>query len=293
MKSISNILIFSSLMTTVTFSHSQQNDLSSLNDDFNKTSSLSNWQSHHQTEGWPQFICKVEIDEAESILYIEPSTSAWYGEFHRSPYYFKKVKGNFTITTKLKVTGLKTLSPTKGFSLAGLMLRSPRPISISKFKKGYENWMFLSTGSATKKGKPQFESKNTVNGMSKLKVFPSKQGWVYLSISRIDHTFYQSYRYEGEQQWILLRVIERPEMPDELQAGMLAYSGFWNLMKWYFSAKKFNSNETKNKADLIAKFDFTHFLYINDTNVITHFKVGFYNKPMPAELKRQLRLDEI
>lgn len=279
-------------MTPTTFSQAQQNDLAILDDDFTSKLTLSNWQTHHQTEDWPSFTNNVEIKESESVFYIEPTTSAWYGEFHRSPFYFKLVKGNFTVITKLKVTGLNTLSPTKYFSLAGLMLRSPRPSEIPKDKIGYENWMFLSTGSATKKGKPQFETKNTVNGKSKLKVFPSKQGWIHLSISRIDNKFYQCYRYDGEQQWTLLRVIDRPNMPNEIQAGMLAYSGFWSLLKWYLNPMKFNTKETDNKADLIARFDFIQFRRINNNNINDKFKVGFYNQDMSVELKNKLKLDE-
>lgn len=273
-------------------SQTQLNDeLSILSDDFTNSQSLSNWQTHHQTEDWPNFTSKVEIKETESIFHIEPTTSAWYGEFHRSPYYFKLVKGNFTVMTKLKVTGHNTPSPMQGFSLAGLMLRSPRPNHIAKDKKGYENWMFLSTGSATKKGKPQFESKNTLNGKSKLKVFPSKQGWIYLSISRIDHQYYQCYRYDGEQQWTLLRVIDRPDFANEIQVGMLAYSGFWSLLKWYFNTKKFNTKETNNKTDLIAQFDFTTFSRITDSSINEKWNDGFYNQTLSSELIKKLKLE--
>ncbi len=278
-------------MIPTTISKVQEDDLTFLDDDFTSKQSLSNWQTHHQTEDWPNFTNKVEIKESESIFYIEPATSAWYGEFHRSPYYFKLVEGNFTVITKLKVTGLNTLSPTKGFSLAGLMLRSPRPSYIPKDKKGYENWMFLSTGSATKKGKPQFESKNTVKGESKLKVFSSKQGWIYLSISRIDNKFYQCYRYDGEQQWSLLRVIDRPDMPNELQAGMLAYSGFWSLLKWYLNPRKFNTMVIENKSDLIARFDFIKFRRIDKFNINDKLTAGFYNQDMSVELKKELKLE--
>lgn len=266
-------------------------DLSFLDDDFNNTSTLSNWQTHHQTENWPSFTQKAEIRENESIFHLEPTTSAWYGEFHRSPYYFKMVKGNFTIITRLNVSGLNSLSPTKGFSLAGIMLRSPRPSGIAKNKKGHENWMFLSTGSATKKGEPQFESKNTVKGKSKLKVFPSKHGWIYLSISRIGDTFCQCYRYENNSKWILLRIIKRTDMTDELQAGMLAYSGFWNLMKWYFNPFKFNTKETINKADLIARFDYTIFRRIDEHSTNEALSEGYYNQSLPMGLTKQLKLE--
>ncbi len=278
-------------MTQTAFFQAQQNDLSILDDDFASKSSLSNWQTHHQTENWPGFTNKVEIKELESIFYIEPAISGWYGEFHRSHFYFKLVTGNFSVITKLKVTGINTLSPTKGFSLAGLMLRSPRPGNIPKDRKGYENWMFLSTGSATKNGKPQFESKNTIKGKSNLKVFPAKQGWIFLSISRIDNKFYQCYSYDGGQQWKLLRVIDRADMPNELQVGMLSYSGFWSLLKWYFNSHKFNTKESNNKSDLIARFDFVKFKRIENTNINEKYKAGFFNQEMSVDLLKELKLE--
>ena len=121
--------------------------------------------------------------------------------------------------------------------------------------------MFLSTGSANKKGKPQFESKNTVKSKSKLKVFPAKQGWVHLALSRIDNTFYQLYRFEGEDDWHLLRAVERPEMPQTVQVGMLAYTDFWPLFKWFLfkNTKKFNEQEVNGKPDLIARYEFVKF----------------------------------
>jgi hypothetical protein len=81
-------------------------------------------------------------------------------------------------------------------------------------------------------------------------------------------------------------------MPDELQAGMLAYSGFWNLMKWYLNPKKFNTKESKNKADLQAKFDFIKFKYIENNQVNNQFKDGFYKQILSSELLDQLKLYE-
>lgn len=247
-------------MTTSTMK-AQDNDLATLNDEFDHASSIKEWTAHHETEGWPDFTHKQEIRETESVFYIEPKTTGWYGNFHRGPFHYKEVTGNFTLITRIKVTGLNTPSPRRGFSLAGLMVRAPRPQNVSKHAKGHENWMFLSTGSAKKKGKPEFESKNTVNGKSKLKVLPARNGWVELALSRVDSTFYQLYRYEGTQEWKLLRTITRPDMPETLQAGMLAYTDFWPLLKWFIfgSAKKFNTQPLEGKPDLIARYDYVRF----------------------------------
>lgn len=80
-------------------------------------------------------------------------------------------------------------------------------------------------------------------------------------------------------------------MPNELQAGMLAYSGFWSLLKWFFNPLKFNIKATKSKSDLVAQFDFTKFRAIDYINISDDFKAGFYNQKMPAELIEQLKLE--
>ncbi len=277
----------------ITFSTvAQNNDLSILNDDFNQSNSLSNWETHHQNEGWPAFTEKQEVIENESVFYIQPETSGWYGEYHRSPFYYKNVSGNFTVVTRLKVTGKETLSPTRAYSLAGLMIRTPRPEGVDKNAKGHENWMFLSTGSATKNGKPQFESKNTVKGKSKLKVFPAKQGWIYLAISRVDNTFYQSYRYEGEHTWYLMRVVHRNDMADTVQVGMLAYTDFWSLWNYFITGnrKKFNTQYVEGKPDLIARFDYMQFNRIATSPLSGYEKEGYYNTQLSAEAIKQLQL---
>lgn len=253
-----------------------QNDLAILNDEFNDTASLYNWQMHHEIENWPSFIESIEVLENESILKIEPQSSGWYGEYHRGPFLYKEVEGNFTMITKLKVTGKKSKSPRSSYSLAGLMVRNTRPVDQPKDKKGFENWMFLSTGSATKKGKPQFESKNTVNGKSKLKVFPAQQGWVYIAISRIGDTFYQTYRCENEPEWTLLRVVLRSDFQSKVQVGMLAYTDFWSVaFKTSFNLKKFNTKQIKGKPDLIGNFDYIHFYRIEENAIKLEYEEGY------------------
>lgn len=269
-----------------------QNDLAVLNDEFNDSTKFNEWQTHHQTENWPSFIERCGIVENEGVFTIEPQSSGWYGEFHRGPFFFKEVKGNFTVTTKIYVTGKKTESPERSYSLAGLMVRNKRPVSANKNDKGHENWMFLSTGSATKKGKPQLESKNTVNGKSKLKVFPGKQGWVYISISRIGNTFYQSYRYAESSDWTLLRVIHRPDFADTLQVGMLAYTDFWRVaLKDMFNRNGFNTKPIKGKPDLMARFDYIRFFRIDENVLNFAYENGYHSTKIPESETKILKLE--
>ena len=276
--------IFQMLVVMTVNNVFSQTDLSHLNDDFSNPNSISNWKSHHQTEGWPGFISKSEISDQSNTWLIEPQSSGWFGEFHRGPYYYKEVSGDFTVITRVKVTGYETQSPTSSYSLAGLMVRAARPIDADKNAKGHENWMFLSTGAATKKDVPQFESKNTAKGKSKLKVFPAKTGWIELAISRKGNQFYQSYRYDGDTAWVLLRVVERNDMPETLQVGILAYSDFWSVArKYFFNRQKFNTVEVNGKPDVKAEFDYVKFIRpLNEEKI--EIKVGF---PLLEMTKKQ------
>lgn len=255
----------------------QQNDLAILNDEFTEALSLREWQTHHGTENFPSFVERVKIIEEEGVFLIQPQSSGWYGEFHRGPYYFKEVAGNFTVTTRVHVTGKKEDVPESSYSLAGLMVRQKRPGHIDRHEKGHENWLFLSAGSATKKGKPQLESKNTVRGKSKLKVFSGKPGWVHVAISRIGDMFYQSFRYDDDINWTLIRAVHRPDFQSTVQVGMLAYTDFWRVaIKVFLNRSWFNTRPIQGRPDLVARYDYVRFYRIDAKAKPLEYEKGFH-----------------
>lgn len=282
-----NLLIMATLIAQPLFSQ----QINVINEEFDSEDALAHWQSHHESEGWPSFTSEVFVDTEHSALTIIPESSGWFGEFHRGPFYSQLVSGDFTIITRVMATGKSSPSPERSYSLAGLMLRSPRPAAADKFEKGLENWMFLSTGSATKKGKPQFESKNTVKGKSKLKVFDARTGWIELAISRVGTTFYQTYRYDGQSEWVLLRVIHHDLMGSELQAGILAYTDFWPVARKYFlNARKFNTEPVAGKPDLKAAFDYV--IFLANAGEKLQYKEGFHNSELSAMDVKKLGLTD-
>ena len=243
-----------------------QNVLSYLNDEFLDSSTLANWNFFHQEEGWPDHTLKVDINKSTpNTLHLEPNTGFWFGEVHCGPYLYKEIEGNFTITTRLKANGRQSAIPEKAFSLAGIMLRSPRPEGVSKFEKRKENWLFLSTGFAKKtKGVApgvQFETKVTINSKSKLKIVAAPRGWVEIAISRMNNHFYLSYKNK-EGEWELIRTIEHPNMAQKIQVGLIAYTDFNSKMKrrYVFNRKKLNTTiHSDGSPDLIANFDYVRF----------------------------------
>ncbi|OJJ14595.1 hypothetical protein BKI52_41920 [marine bacterium AO1-C] len=252
-------LIFALLMMNTTLISAQS--LKSFNDEFD-SNLLNHWKSFHESEGWPNFVKKVDVNiTTPGSFYLEPQVGFWYGEVHAGPYYFKELpKGDFTVITRIKVEGRNTLSPVQSFSLAGLMIRAPRPIEVEKTAKGHENWLFTSTGYAKGKKEPQFETKVTVNGKSRLKIYPAQSGWVELGISRVGTTFKMAYKKDGR--WITVRTVENTNMGAELQVGFIAYTDFNGKMKrrYVFGRKKLNTTVYQDGTpDVKASFDYIRF----------------------------------
>ena len=250
-----------------------------LNDEFTDSQSLENWKLFHEEEGWPNHILKLDINQSTpNALHLEPQTGFWFGEVHCGPFLYKPIKGNFTIVTRIQVNGKKGAVPEKSFSLAGLMIRSPRPDRLPKTQSRQENWLFLSTGFAKKtKGippGPQFETKVTINSKSNLKIYPAPKGWIEISISRVGDTFYLMYK-DALDSWQCIRKVTNPEMKDELQVGLIAYTDFNNKMKrrYLFARKKLNTTVYQDgQPDLIAKVDYFRVYRHNQTAPLTNFE---------------------
>ena len=254
----------------------QKNDLESLSDEFDKAESINNWTSFHESEDWPNHELAVSINtDSKGSFHLEPNTGFWYGEVHCGPYYFKEVEGDFTVTTKVRASGRDTNVPEKLFSLAGLMVRSPRPEGVAKTEKGHENWLFLSTGYAKGKNRAQFETKLTIKGKSKLKILLAPEGWVEIAITRERDQFTLCVKKNGK--WEVLRTLTHPNMQEKLQVGMIAYTDFNAKMKrrYVFSRSSLNTTVfTDGEPDLIARFDYIRFFRNESQVLFSHGEVS-------------------
>ena len=236
---------------------------SKLDDEFDDPLSINEWKLFHQEEAWPNHVLKLDIDSSTAgCLHVEPEVGFWYGEVHCGPYLYREIEGDFTAVTSIKVSGKTSEVPLRLFSLAGLMVRSPRPVDTSKDDKNQENWLFLTTGFAKKTKSapvgPQFETKVTINSNSSLEIFTAPQGWIEMAISRIGSVFYLSYRAD-DGSWVCLREIAHPHMATQTQIGFIAYTDFNNKMKrrYLMSRKKLNTTVYKDgKPDLVARAEY-------------------------------------
>jgi hypothetical protein len=229
--------------------------IKSLSDSFT-TESIQSWQMLHTTEGTPNKIKNLSIQDG--ILSLQPYASGWYADY-KAPFLYKNVAGNFDVRARIKVSGLNTSLPQSEWSLAGIMVREPHRHD-EKWQPRTENWLFFTTGIAQPKNNPVFEVKTTNNSVSNLKLRPAREGWVELRIVRLGATFILMYRYEGEQ-WTILERFYRPLLTYELQVGINAYSG-WNEIPNNLKEDPYLFNTTLSKevpTDMLVQVDYVSF----------------------------------
>ncbi len=224
-------------------------------DEFDTPSSLSEWKRFYQVEGWPDMMKHIEVKNG--FLIMEPNTSGWYADYH-APFVFKEVTGDFSVTTRLKISGLRTDIPETTWSLSGIMIRAPRNISPKDWEPNGENWMFLTTGFANDLNQPVFETKTTINSTSRLKLHPNKLDWVSLKIVRNGGTFTLFYRYDDLNDWNKIETFQRNDLPETLQVGLNAYTDFYaagkELLGDYY---RYNTTVvTYGKPDLRVQVDY-------------------------------------
>jgi hypothetical protein len=235
-------------------------DIAPLSDDFDNPASLAAWTSHAAAEGWPEMIAKVDVGRTvPGSLYLEPHTSGWYADF-RAPFLFRTVAGDFDVVTRLRAAGKSTAVPTVTWSLAGLMAREPRSTTMETWAPRGENWVFATTGAAARPGVPVLETKTTVNGRSALNLHPVKEGWIELRMVRVGPDFLILYREDGERAWTLQERFFRPDLPQTLQVGVNAYTG-WDAMPelWNDPAAYNRQVLTGRAADLALTVDYVRF----------------------------------
>ena len=227
-----------------------QTPLEPLADEFTSESSLPNWQKLHGDK-----IKNFSVSNGQ--LKIETFATGWYGDY-QGPFVFKTVAGDFDVRARIKVSGQNDTLPQSAWSLAGLMVRQA---TNGDWQPRQENWLFLTTGIAEPKGVAMFEAKTTNNSISNLKLRPAKAGWVELRIVRLQASFILMYRYNATESWTVLERFYRPLLPQELQVGINAYSG-WNEIPQSVKAdpKIFNSSLLKDvTADMIVETDYIRF----------------------------------
>lgn len=227
-------------------------DLAGLSTDFDDPATLSTW-SEHAPEG---FIPKWQAPRVdEGLLILEPKSSGWF-EDNQAGHLYHPIAGDFIVTTRMAVRGTEAALPQTPFSLAGLFIRSPRPVSAASWTPGQENWLFFSIGTAAPAGEPHYEIKSTTNSLSTLKILPSGTGWVELRIARHGELFTLLHRPEGTPDWQVIDQMIRPDLPHVLNVGLTAYADYASVQPTYPNYQLYNTEgAAAENADLVATVD--------------------------------------
>lgn len=251
-----------------------QNDLAGLGDEFDSPASLPNWSRVHLVEQWnaePLEIYDIATF-APGRMTMMPYTVTWYQDYV-GPYAFKPVTGDFVVTSDVRATGRDGVSvPQSLFSLAGLLVRTPRNVTPATWTPAGENYVFLSIGYGN--GQPptfQFERKTTTSGASNLILSPSPGPEARLQIARLGG-YVILLRSEPGQPWVVHARYARPDFPATLQVGLVAYTD-WGKVQ-FFSPWIHNQTpldpplppgvpdprpDVPYSHDLLASFDYVHF----------------------------------
>ena len=228
-----------------------------LSDEFDHPSSLLHWQRIHEVEGWhADQLERWEVDTSRvGHMTLTPYTSSWF-EDYRGVLVFKEVTGDFVATTEiLPRNRTETGPPSRAYSLAGIMARTPRPVSqgATDWTSGGENYVFLSLGTASNPGTYQFEVKTTVNGNSQLEIsdgFPKAR----LRMAKIGPAVIVLLKPEGED-WRVHRRYNRDDMPATLQLGLTVYTD-WDNVSPLNPLVHNQTVETGGNPDLTAHVNF-------------------------------------
>lgn len=229
------------------FMDANGDDLALLTDEFDDPTTLADWSEVNAAEGWgpagAQFDAWHIDADGSGRMVLQPHTVVWYEDW-RGPLVFKEVTGDFVITTRLRImdrddVGGSDLDDVPGdaqFSLGGLMIRTPRPItsgaadwqpgSHSDSGQVGENYVFLSMGYTTGENRFSFEVKTTRNSTSQLELTPLglSPNEVELRIARVGSAVIVLHRLEGQTDWTVHRRYSRTDFPETLQVGMVAYT---------------------------------------------------------------------
>lgn len=235
------------------------NDIASLSDEFDDPSTLKNWKRIYQTEKTQaNQLQQLDLGETrKGWLTLVPYTSSWFRDY-RGVLVYKEIEGDFVVTTRVRSTNRAgNGAPRSDYSLAGIMIRTPRNVTPRTWRPGGENYIFLSLGAARQPGQFAFEVKTTTNSQSNLEITKTSGPEALIRVARIGSEFVLL-RKVGSGPWIVHRRYRRTDMPNGLQVGFTVYTDYANVSR--LRPLQQNTQVIRGgNPDLRASFDFMRF----------------------------------
>ena len=212
-------------------------DPGELDDEFDDPGSLDDWtlldSSLHEV-----------LEIAGGRLTIVPRPNAAWFEDDKGPFLFKEIGGNFAVHTFVIAgnTSDPDAAPTFEFNSAGFVARDP----ASRIG-GSENWLMLNVG--FQDGRIGSEGKTTVDSRSTLFITDGSHR-AELILCRVGARFLMLRKNEGESSFTETDRFDRPDMPTDLQVGVVAngYGSSPNL-RAVFDYVRFKTPESESDCD--------------------------------------------
>lgn len=214
-----------------------------LSDELDDPATLSRWRLWHQVQGEDPRHTLLDVAQTNpGMLTLRPRAGGWYGAY-QGPLLYKMVRGDFRVETSVSAAkiGDPQAPPDEQFNSAGLIARDP------EYGPGHDDWVMVNTGRqlGTLVGS---EGKTTVGSQSTLELSegpPRGQ----LRICRVGSGIVLARRLEGETAWRVMNRYDRPDLPEDLQVGMVATG--WNTAE--------QDPDLGRTPDLEATFDYVRY----------------------------------
>ncbi len=153
--------------------------------------------------------------EAGALVFAPHAHTLWYND-SSGPFVYQLYAGNISVTARVDVHSIASPLdlPQHAYWLGGLMARSA--------SSQHENYVFIGFGD---EAQGLFvEHKSTVNGASTW----GGPSWLNASgelrLCRVGTTFDLLVRSNRDSDWVLVETHERPDLPNELQVGPVAFA---------------------------------------------------------------------
>jgi hypothetical protein len=165
----------------------------------------------------PEYVSFLE--EGETFSLLSRAENVWWKNW-RGPFFYSYVRGDVDVS--VRVSARKASSPEdqldRGYQFGGVMLRDPMGQKVLS----NENYVFNVVG--YRGDALQVETKSTVGGWSDVQGHPWLSGDAELRVLRVGGKFTLFARSIGEKEWKKLVEYDRPDLPEILQVGIIAYA---------------------------------------------------------------------
>lgn len=160
------------------------------------------------------------IEVRDGSLWITPSRYSVWFHHEAGPGVVQEVTGNFAASTTVRARSVARPDdpPFTNFQFGGLIARDP----ASDAEETPENYVFSVVG--YRGDYLSAETKSTINDASMVDGPPWPSGDAEIRICRVDDTFQLYIREIGADAWNLAIAYDRPDLPETLQVGPIAYT---------------------------------------------------------------------